>query len=152
MKKVDKINMALDLANKGLTENEICEKLNINIRTMRRYKQENEQLRTILSESNKLVNKAIKELGRLATGYVKDVEEYHKIKVEEITPEGKVIKKEELVKVNKKVRVAGDVQAIKYLLNNRDMERWRDNPQKVLIDKENIELKRKEVQSKIIDV
>lgn len=152
MKKVDKINMALDLANKRLTENEICEKLNINIRTMRRYKQENEALRTILSESNKLVNKAIKELGRLATGYVKDVEEYHKIKVEEVTPEGKVIKREELVKVNKKVRVAGDVQAIKYLLNNRDMERWRDNPQKVLIDKENIELKRKEVESKIIDV
>ncbi len=151
MKKVDKINMALDLANKGLTENEICEKLNINIRTMRRYKQENEALRTILSESNKLVNKAIKELGRLATGYVKDVEEYHKIKVEEVTPEGKVIKKEELVKVNKKVKVPGDVQAIKYLLNNRDMERWRDNPQKVIIDKENIELKKKEMESKFID-
>ena len=65
MKKSERIKLALDLANKGFSENEICEKLKLDIRTMRRYKQENEELRTIINESNNFVNKTVKELIKL---------------------------------------------------------------------------------------
>lgn len=148
MRKLERIKEALNLANKGFTENEICEKLNLSSRTMRRYKQENEELRTKIEASNNFVNKTVKELIKLATGYYKDVTEYHKVKCKKIYLDGTIEENEDIVTKKHKEWVPGNIQAIKYLLNNRAMERWVNNPTKTLIDKELLELKRKEINSK----
>lgn len=148
MRKSERVKEALSLANKGLIENEICEKLNLSSRTMRRYKQENEELRTKIEESNNFVNKTVKELIKLATGYYKEVTEYHKVKRKKIHLDGTVEEHEDIVTKKHKEWVPGNIQAIKYLLNNRAMERWVNNPTKTLIDKELLELKRKEINSK----
>lgn len=115
---------------------------------MRRYKQENEELRTKIEESNNFVNKTVKELIKLATGYYKEVTEYHKVKRKKIHLDGTVEEHEDIVTKKHKEWVPGNIQAIKYLLNNRAMERWVNNPTKTLIDKELLELKRKEINSK----
>ena len=148
MKKSERIKLALDLANKGFSENEICEKLKLDIRTLRRYKQENEELRTIINESNNFVNKTVKELIKLATGYYKDIIEYIKVKHKKIYPDGTIEEYEEVVTKKHKEWVPGNVQAIKYLLNNRAMERWVDNPTRSIIDKELLKIKQKELESK----
>lgn len=146
--KKDRIKKALSLATQGITEKEIIEELQIAERTMRRYKEESEELRTILSDTQDTTNKAIKELGRLAIGYIKEVEEYIKVKKLVTTTEGKEVVVEEVVKRVKKVKVDPDIQAIKYLLNNRDKNSWRDNPNKVDIDKQMLEIKKQEVENK----
>lgn len=152
MKKSERIKLALDLANKGFSESEICEKLKLDIRTMRRYKQENEELRTIINEANNFVNKTVKELIKLATGYYKDVVEYHKVKNKKTHPDGTIEESEDVIAKKHKEWVPGNVQAIKYLLNNRAMERWVDNPTRAIIDKELLELKKKEIEAKNIEI
>lgn len=152
MRKAEMMEKVLELAKLGSTEEEICEQLRITDRTIRRYKQENKEISNLLSYNNNLINKVTKELTRLATGYTKEVEDYEKIKSEIIKPNGVVEKKEELVKTIKTVKVPGDVQAIKYILNNRRRDMWKDNPHKVEIDNRNIKLKEKEIESKIIPI
>lgn len=149
--KKDRINKALSLAIQGVTEREIISQLKIAERTMRRYKEESEELRTVLRATGNIIDKAIKELGRLATGYTKEVEEYIKVKKLVTTTEGKEVVVEEVVKRTKKVKVEPDIQAIKYLLNNRDKDQWRDNPNKVDIDKEVLELNKKVIKVKYLE-
>ena len=45
-----------------------------------------------------------------------------------------------------------DLAAQKYWLNNRKKATWKDDPNKVEIDKKNIRLKEKELKSKAIEL
>jgi len=53
MKREEKIKMALNLANKGLTKKEIAERLNISVRTLERYQKINSELATKIKENEK---------------------------------------------------------------------------------------------------
>lgn len=148
MKKETRIKMAIDLANQGVTEREILEKLGMSERTMQRYKLENEELATKLIEKKDVASKAIKELCRLAIGYTTKVEEFFKIKKLVTNSAGEEKEIEVIEKRIKTVEVPGNITALKYLLNNREKDSWSDNANKVYIDKKLLELKEKEIEAK----
>ncbi|WP_294378186.1 hypothetical protein [uncultured Clostridium sp.] len=138
MKREEKIKKALDLANKGFTRDEIIEKLKICRRTLERYQQNNTQLATKIKENEKDIAQLIKTAFKVATGYT-------------ITSQ-KVIKNKDNVEiVEVKENILPNAEMIKYLLNNRDRLNYSNNPNKDIIDKKLLELKQKEINSKIIE-
>lgn len=130
MKREENIKLALSLANKGFTRNEILEKMSISRRTLERYQEINSELATKIKENEKEVSKLIKTAFKMATGYT-------------ITNQKLVKYKEGYEVVEVKENVPPSVDMIKYLLNNRDRLNFSNNPNKDRIDKELLELKKK---------
>lgn len=130
MKQAKRMDMVLDLANQGFTSSEIIEKLNISDRTLRRYAEKNNEIRTKLTTNNKALNKLINTAFKVALGYSKKQEKVIK------TSEGY-----EKVEVIEEVPPSPDM--IKYLLNNRDRMNYSNNPNKDRLDREMLELKKK---------
>lgn len=130
MKQEKRMEMVLDLINKGFTSSEIIEELNISDRTLRRYAQKNNEIRTKLTENNKSLNKLINTAYKVALGY--------KVKQQKVikTDEGNKI-------VDIEQEVLPNTDMIKYLLNNRDRKNYSNNPNKDKIDNELLKLKKK---------
>lgn len=139
MKQERRMEIVLDLINKGFTSSEIIEELKISDRTLRRYVQKNEEIRTKLTENNKSLNKLINTAYKVALGY--------KIKKQ------KLVKTDnggsEVVEVIEEVPPSSDM--IKYLLNNRDKKNYSNNPNKDRIDNELLKLKKKLAENNIIE-
>lgn len=139
MKQERRMEMVLDLINKGFTSSEIIEELKISDRTLRRYGQKNEEIRTKLTENNKSLNKLINTAYKVALGY--------KIKKQ------KLVKTDnggsEVVDIIEEVPPSSDM--IKYLLNNRDKKNYSNNPNKDRIDNELLQLKKKLAENNIIE-
>lgn len=139
MKQDRRMEMVLDLINKGFTSSEIIEELKISDRTLRRYGQKNEEIRTKLAENNKSLNKLINTAYKVALGY--------KIKKQ------KLVKTDnggsEVVEFMEEVPPSSDM--IKYLLNNRDKKNYSNNPNKDRIDNELLQLKKKLAENNIIE-
>lgn len=130
MKREENIKLALSLANKGFTRNEILEKLNVSRRTLERYQEINSELATKIKENEKEVSRLIKTAFKVANGYT--------------TKAHKVIKtKEGYEVVTVDETILPSVDMIKYLLNNRDRLNFSNNPNKDRLDKELLELKKK---------
>lgn len=137
MKREDKIKVALTLADKGFTKKEIVEKIGISIRTLERYCNFNSELATKIKENEKEISQLIKTAFKIATGYKNKAN-----KVVKGAGGVEVIEVEEIIPPN--------ADMIKYLLNNRDRLNFSNNPNKDKLDRELLELKKKEIESKTI--
>ena len=137
MKREEKIKMALSLANKGLTKKEISERLNISVRTLERYQKNNSELATKIKENEKDLSQLIKIAFKVAKGYKNKTNKVLK------TKDGI-----EVVEVEESIPPSPDM--IKYLLNNRDRINFSNNPNKDKLDRELLELKKKEIENKTI--
>lgn len=130
MKREENIKLALSLANKGFTRNEVLEKMSISRRTLERYQEINSELATKIKENEKEVSRLIKTAFKMATGYT-------------VTNQKIVKCKDSYEVVEVKENVLPSTDMIKYLLNNRDRLNFSNNPNKDRIDKELLELKKK---------
>ena len=137
MKREEKIKMALSLANKGLTKKEISEKLNVSVRTLERYQKINNELATKIKENEEEISQLIKIAFKVAKGY--------KNKTKKVLKTKSGI---EVVEVEENIPPSSDM--IKYLLNNRDRINFSNNPNKDKLDRELLELKKKEIEEKSI--
>lgn len=136
----------------GYSEKQIAEKLGISDRTLRRYKQKNKEVLSALDKSKIRANMNVElTLLNSALGYEYEEEEVSKERIVYFDENGKKVIKETPVVIKVTKRAKPDIVAQKYWLNNRKARYWNDNPHKVINDKELLELKKKELESKGID-
>ena len=134
----------------GCTEKEIAKRLGVSDRTFRRYKEKNEEILSALDNRNINANMNVElTLLKCALGYEYEEEIVVKDKITSFDSEGRKVIKEtpRVVKVIKCAKP--DVAAQKYWLNNRRLNHWNNNPHKVINDKELMELRKKELESKL---
>lgn len=134
----------------GCTEKEIARRLGVSERTFRRYKEKNKEILSALDNRNINANMNVElTLLKCALGYEYEEEIVVKDKTTSFDSEGRKVIKEtpRVVKVIKCAKP--DVAAQKYWLNNRRLNHWNNNPHKVINDKELMELRKKELESKL---
>lgn len=133
----------------GYSEKQIAEKLGISDRTLRRYKQKNKEILSALDKSKMKANMNVElTLLNSALGYEYEEEEVSKERIVYFDDNGNKVVKETPVTIRVKKRAKPDISAQKYWLNNRKAQYWNDNPRKAINDKELLELKKKEFESK----
>lgn len=139
------------MVEKGATDKEISKKIGVGYSTFRKYKAQDEDIKQIMAQGKEKKNQAVEQaVYKCATGYHYYEDVVTKLKNEEVTEDGNIITKEE-VKISSVKKYRGpDLAAQKYWLNNKEKAKWKDNPNKVAIDKENLKLKKKEIESKVI--
>lgn len=137
------------MVEKGATDKEIAKKIGVGYSTFRKYKAQDEDIKQIMAQGKEKKNQAVEQaVYKCATGYTYYEEVVTKLKKEEVTEDGNIITKEE-VKISSVKKYRGpDLAAQKYWLNNKEKAKWKDDPNKVAIDKENLKLKKKELENK----
>ena len=137
------------MVEKGATDKEIAKKIGVGYSTFRKYKAQDEDIKQIMAQGTEKKNQAVEQaVYKCATGYTYYEEVVTKLKKEEVTEDGNIITKEE-VKISSVKKYRGpDLAAQKYWLNNKEKAKWKDDPNKVAIDKENLKLKKKELENK----
>lgn len=137
------------MVEKGATDKEISKKIGVGYSTFRKYKAQDEDIKQIMAQGKEKKNQAVEQaVYKCATGYTYREEVVTKLKKEEVTEDGNIITKEE-VKISSVKKYRGpDLAAQKYWLNNKEKAKWKDDPNKVAIDKENLKLKKKELENK----
>ncbi len=150
------INESLDkietwVAN-GDTDKDIAEKLGIAYSTYRKYKANSVALKGRIATAKDKKNQEVeKALYKNCTGYDYYEETPVKVKEEYETEDGTILTREIVVVKKIKKHKPADLSAQKYWLNNRLINKWKDDPNKVLNDKKLIKLKEKEIDSKVIE-
>jgi hypothetical protein len=145
-----------ELALSGLTEAEIASCLNIGYSTFRKVKKQNVALAAVLKKCasfkrNNLksqINEVERSLFERAKGYDYETIQNIKVKSSGYDKNGKKWEKEEVKSVPTKVHVPADINAVKFFLVNAAKKKWQDNPNKIDIDKENLKLRKKELENK----
>lgn len=146
---MDNIEMIEMWAYEGVKEKEIARRIGVSDRTLRTYKTKEERVFSALNNPQKSSSDLVEySLLKLALGYEYEDEELVKQKTTSYDPEGNKIIKEEYVKIKIKKKVKPDVQAQKFWLINKLGKNWCDNPQKLEINKELMELRKKEIENK----
>ena len=137
------------MVEKGATDKEISKKIGVGYSTFRKYKAQDEDIKQIMAQGKEKKNQAVEQaVYKCATGYHYYEDVVTKLKNEEVTEDGNIITKEE-VKISSVKKYRGpDLAAQKYWLNNKEKAKWKDDPNKVAIDKENLKLKKKELENK----
>lgn len=137
------------MVEKGATDKEISKKIGVGYSTFRKYKAQDEDIKQIMAQGKEKKNQAVEQaVYKCATGYYYYEDVVTKLKNEEVTEDGNIITKEE-VKISSVKKYRGpDLAAQKYWLNNKEKAKWKDDPNKVAIDKENLKLKKKELENK----
>lgn len=137
------------MVEKGATDKEISKKIGVGYSTFRKYKAQDEDIKQIMAQGKEKKNQAVEQaVYKCATGYHYYEDVVTKLKNEEVTEDGNIITKEE-VKISSVKKYRGpDLAAQKYWLNNKEKTKWKDDPNKVAIDKENLKLKKKELENK----
>lgn len=146
---LDMVQTIEEWAIQGDSETEIARKLGISQRTLRRYKQQDLSLLSALETGKAKANSKVEyALLQRALGYKYEEEQPHKVKEIYYDDNGNKCVREliQIIKVEK--IYPPDVQAQKFWLNNRKAENWKDNPHKVTNDRELLELRKKELESK----
>lgn len=137
------------MVEKGATDKEIAKKIGVGYSTFRKYKAQDEDIKQIMAQGKEKKNQAVEQaLYKCAIGYSYYEDVVTKLKKEEQTEDGTIITREE-VQINSIKKYKGpDLAAQKYWLNNKEKAKWKDDPNKVAIDKENLKLKKKELENK----
>ena len=137
------------MVEKGATDKEISKKIGVGYSTFRKYKAQDEDIKQIMAQGKEKKNQAVEQaVYKCATGYHYYEDVVTKLKNEQVTEDGNIITKEE-VKISSVKKYRGpDLAAQKYWLNNKEKAKWKDDPNKVAIDKENLRLKKKELENK----
>lgn len=142
-------------AMQGMSEKEIAKILNVGYSTFRKIKGENIALEHILrccatqkkNIQKQQLKKVEKSLFERASGY--EVKETVPVKTKKIFFDENGNKHmDEVVEVVEVIKhIPPDVQAAKFFLINKAKKSWQDNPHKVENDRENLKLKKKQMES-----
>lgn len=135
----------------GLSDRQIAKNMGIGRSTFYEWKKKYKDISDTLDKGKAIVNEEVENaLLKKALGF--KYKEQQAIKVKEIyyDEKGRKCQKEDVKIVEVEKEVLADTVAIKFWLVNRERERWSDNPNKVEIDKELLELKKKEIEKNTI--
>lgn len=143
----------------GMTQKEIAECLGIGESTFRKLKRENVALLAVLkkcaNQKKKFQDEQVKQveesLFKRATGYNIKEEVVTKVKDTYYDDQGHKCTKEDVIVSEVTKHIPADVNAAKFFLLNKAKKIWNNDPNKLEIDKENLKLKKKEIESKVID-
>lgn len=143
----------------GMKQKEIAEFLGVGESTFRRIKQQNVAVRAVFKQTaqqkkkieEEQVQKVEESLFKRATGYNYKEKTPVKVKREYMDEEGNKLTKEEVEVVEIEKHSPADVNAAKFFLLNKARKVWSNDPNKLEIDKENLKLKKKEIESKVFD-
>lgn len=134
----------------GMSKKEISKKLGITDRTLRNYESKDKRVFSVLNNPIENMNNKVEyALLKCALGYEFEEEELVKEKSYSTDKEGNKLVTESYRPITVKKRIRPDVNAQKFWLNNRNDEQWKDNPHKVKNDKEILEIRKKELESKM---
>lgn len=135
----------------GYSEKQIAKKLGISDRTLRRYKSKNQVILSALDNDKIRANMNVElSLLKCALGYEYEEEVITKEKIVSFDEEGRKIVREIPRTIKIKRRVEPNINAQKYWLNNRKVNHWADNPHKTMNNKELLELRKKEIEEKLL--
>lgn len=146
---IENLSLIETWAFEGISKKEIAKRIGVTDRTLRNYEDKYERVFSALNNPIENINNKVEyALLKCALGY--EYEEEELIKTKEIITdnEGKKITRETLKPVLVKKKAKPDVKAQKFWLSNRNEEEWKENPHKVKNDKELLELRKKELESK----
>ena len=140
----------------GMSQKEMAELLGIGESTFRKIKKQNVALLAVLKQCantrKKIMEEQVKSvevsLFQRAKGYDRIEKVPIKVKEEYYNKDGKKCSIERVELVEKVIHIPADVQAAKFVLTNKAKKEWLDNPHKVENDKENLKLKKQELQNK----
>lgn len=125
----------------GLTEEQICKNLRISKSTMAEYKRYHPEFLNALKKGKEIAITEIENaLFKRALGY-----DYEEIKTSIRMVNGKETKFTEKVRKH----MPPDVAACSILLKNKDKGNWSDNPMKIEIERELLELRKKIEEEKL---
>ena len=132
----------------GLSDRQIAKNMGIGMSTFYEWKKKYKDISDTLDKGKAIVNEEVENaLLKKALGF--KYKEQQAIKVKEIyyDEKGRKCQKEDVKIVEVEKEVPADTVAIKFWLVNREKERWSDNPNKVEIDKELLELRKQQVKN-----
>lgn len=149
-----KLKLIESMVESGYKEKDIAAEIGIGYSTWKKYKAtENVLKATIEKAKDKRLKKVEDSLYKCATGYSYYEDVPTKVKEEVLADDGKIILMKESVNISTVKKYRGpELQAIKYFLNNRNKKDWKEDPNKVEIDKANLKLKKKEVEGKVLQL
>jgi hypothetical protein len=131
----EKLMLIEKWARDGLTEEQICKNIGVGVNAFNIYKKQHEELRESLKKGKEIIITEIENaLIKRAIGY--DVEE---VKTSIRMIDGKETKYTE----KSRKHIPPDVGACAILLKNKDRGNWSDNPMKLEIERELLELRKK---------
>lgn len=134
-------------ASLGLSERQIAKNLGVSKSTFEKYKKEHSDFLDHLKRGKETADAKVENaLYKRATGYKVTKVQAIKVKEDHYDAEGRKIQKENVVTVEIEEEIPADVSAIKFWLSNRQKGRWADNPHKVSNDKENLKLKKQQIE------
>lgn len=153
-KRIDKVLESIgsigEWALQGISEKEIARRLGISERTLRRYKREDLSLLTALETGSERKTCEVEyALLQRALGYKYIEKQPQKVKNIYYDDRGNKCVREEIITVEVEKTLPPDIQAQRFWLNNRKEEYWKENPHKVKNDMELLELRKKELETKI---
>lgn len=148
------INLITSMVEEGYSEKEIAEKIEVAYSTFKRIKAGNDTLKQQMAHAKDIRNlKVERALYKNAIGYHYYEEVVTKVKEEVLAEDGATILVKEDVKISSIKKYKGpDLAAQKYWLGNKKKTEWKEDPHKVANDKENIKIKKKELESKSISI
>lgn len=140
----DKLVVVEGWARNGLTEKQIAHNLGVAYSTFRVYKEKYPALSAVLKKGREVIDFEVEgALIKRALGY--SYVEVTKELVEDETTGSAELK---VVKTVTK-QVAPDVTAQIFWLKNRKPNEWKSDPHKVKLDREALELRKKEIESRL---
>lgn len=131
----------------GLSEAQISFNLGISRGSLENYKKANVNILNALKRGKSKADfKVENALYKKATGYKIKKVAVQKCKDIYYDDKGHKCQKEKLETIEYEEEIPPDVQAIKFWLVNRKTGKWKDNPSKADIDKQALELKKKQIE------
>lgn len=142
----------------GMSQKDMAELLGMGYSTFRKIKQQNVALLALLkncaNQKKKIEEEQVKQveesLFKRATGYTYKKIVPVKLKREYYNEEGKKCVEEYVEETETEEHVPADIGAAKFFLLNKAKKVWNNDPNKLEIDKENLKLKKKEIESKVL--
>ncbi|MEA5058265.1 MAG: hypothetical protein VB047_12020 [Anaerotignum propionicum] len=151
---LENINAIKEWALSGMAEKEMSEMLGIAYSTFRKIKQSNMVLSAVLAEAKKHRSDILKDqvktveasLYKRCLGYNAKVMKYYKVKKAVFDESGQVIfdkggkavMEETLEERTEETHVPADISAVKFFLLNKARKEWRNDPERLEIDKKRL--------------
>lgn len=147
---IESLELIETWALEGISKKEIAKRIGVTDRTLRNYESKDERVFSALNNPIENMNTKVEyALLKCALGFEYEEEELTKVRETTTDENGKKIIKESYKPVVIKKRVNPNINAQKFWLSNRNKEEWKDNPHKVKNDNELLELRKKEIESRI---
>jgi len=137
----EKLILVQKWARDGLTEDQICKNIGISHDTANQYKHRYPEFADALKKGKEVaITEVENALFKRALGY-----EYEEVKTSIRIVDGKETKFTERMRKH----MPSDVAACSILLKNKDRGNWSDNPMKIDIERELLELRKKTEEAKL---